>query len=122
MYFTHFKDGKKVLDCLSKAKKIADFSLTNPRNLILYIYLLNKYIYYIDIDTENIVEIDNEYIEDLIEAIKNHMVTIKTDKNIDACFLPEIEKYFKNTLNLITERKSEEEHKQIYDKINIDSE
>jgi vacuolar protein sorting-associated protein 35 len=122
MYFTHFKDGKKVLDCLSKAKKIADFSLTNPRNLILYIYLLNKYIYYIDIDTENIVEIDNEYIEDLIEAIKNHMVTIKTDKNIDACFLPEIEKYFKNTINLITERKSEEEHKQIYDKINIDSE
>ena len=122
MYFTHFKDGKKVLDCLSKAKKIADFSLTNPRNLILYIYLLNKYIYYIDVDTENIVEIDNEYIEDLIEAIKNHMVTIKTDKNIDACFLPEIEKYFKNTINLITERKSEEEHKQIYDKINIDSE
>ena len=50
------------------------------------------------------------------------VVTIKTDKNIDACFLPEIEKYFKNTLNLITERKSEEEHKQIYDKINIDSE
>jgi vacuolar protein sorting-associated protein 35 len=122
MYFTHFKEGKKVLDCLSKAKKIADFSLTNPRNLILYIYLLNKYIYYIDVDTENIVEIDNEYIEDLIEAIKNHMITIKTDKNIDACFLPEIEKYFKNTLNLITERKSEEEHKQIYDKINIDSE
>jgi vacuolar protein sorting-associated protein 35 len=122
MYFTHFKDGKKVLDCLSKAKKIADFSLTNPRNLILYIYLLNKYIYYIDIDTENIVEIDNEYIEDLIEAIKNHMVTIKTDKNIDACFLPEIEKYFKNTLNLITQRKSEEEHKEIYDKINVDSE
>lgn len=107
---------------MSKAKKIADFSLTNPRNLILYIYLLNKYIYYIDVDTENIVEIDNEYIEDLIEAIKNHMVTIKTDKNIDACFLPEIEKYFKNTINLITERKSEEEHKQIYDKINIDSE
>jgi len=122
MYFTHFKDGKKVLDCMSKAKKIADFSLTNPRNLVLYIYLLNKYIYYIDVDTENVVEIDNEYIEDLIEAIKNHMVTIKTDKNIDACFLPEIEKYFKNTLNLIIERKGEEGHKEIYDKINIDSE
>ena len=79
---------------------------------------MNKYIYYIDVDTENIVEIDNEYIEDLIEAIKNHMVTIKTDKNIDACFLPEIEKYFKNTINLITERKSEEEHKQIYPILN----
>ena len=122
LYFTHFSDGKKVLDCLSKAKKVADFSLTNPHNLILYIMLLNKYIYYIDTDNEKTVEINNELIEDLIEAINNHMETIKTDKNIDASVLPELEKYFKNTLNLIEKRKNESEHKEIYDSINLASE
>ena len=119
LYFTHFKDGKKVFDCLNKAKRVADYSLTNPQNLILYVLLLNKYIYYIDVDSENIVEINNEIIENLVEAIKNHIVTIKTDKNIDATFLPTIEKYFKNTLNLIEIRKSEEGHKEIYDSINL---
>ena len=122
LYYTHFKDGKKVLDCLNKAKKVADFSLTNPHNLILYIYLLNKYIYYIDNDEENIMEIKNEQIEDLIEAIRNHMLTIKTDKNIDSSFLPEIEDYFNKTLNIIEIRKKAPEHKEIYDSINITSE
>ena len=121
LYYIHFKDGKNVVDCLSKAKKVADFSLTNPHNLILYVLILNKYIYYIDNDNEGIVEIKNEQIEDLVEAIKNHIITIKTDKNIDACFLPSIEKYFKNTLKLIESRKNSSEHKKIYDSINIDT-
>ena len=48
IYYNHFKDGKKVLDCLAFAKKIADFSMTNPENIILYVYIVNKYIYYIE--------------------------------------------------------------------------
>ena len=119
LYYKHFKDGKKIMDCLKQAKRIADFSLTNPSNLILYVLLLNKYIYYVDNDNENIVEITSEQIEDLIEAIKNHIITIKTDKNIDACFLPDIEKYYKNTVNLVELRKKEKEHKKIYDAIKI---
>ena len=119
LYYKHFKDGKKVLDYLNKAKKVADFSLTNPHNLILYVLLLNKYIFYIDVDNENIVEITSEHVEDLIEAIKNHIINIKTDKNIDACFLPDIEKYFKNTVNIIELRKKENEHPKIFDEINI---
>ena len=122
LYYQHFKDKKNILDCLNAAKKIADFSLTNPHNLILYVFLLNKYIYYIDTDNEDIVEISPVQIGDLIEAIKNHIYTIKTDKSIDACFLPEIENYFKNTVNLIEMRKKDNEHKKIYDEINISSE
>ena len=121
LYYKHFKDRSKIMDCLNSAKKVADFSLTNPHNLILYVLLLNKYIYYIDADDENIVEIKSDQIEYLVEAIKNHIITIKTDKNIDACFLPEIEKYFKNTVNLIEIRKKDKEHKKIYDEINISS-
>jgi hypothetical protein len=119
LYYIHFKDGKKVLDYLNRAKKVADFSLTNPHNLILYVLLLNKYLYYIDVDNENVVEIKGEQIEDLIEAIKNHIITIKTDKNVDSSFLPSIENYFQNTVNVIELRKKEKEHKNIYDSINI---
>lgn len=121
LYYKHFKDKKKIIDCLNTAKKVADFSLTNPHNLILYVLLLNKYIYYIDVDEENLAEINNEQIEDLIEAIKNHIITIKTDKNVDACFLPEIENYFNNTIALIELRKKEENHKEIYNSLNISS-
>lgn len=122
LYYQHFKDKKNIMDCLNAAKKIADFSLTNPHNLILYVILLNKYIYYIDVDNEDIVEINPGQVGDLIEAIKNHIYTIKTDKSIDASFLPEIEIYFKNTVNLIEMRKKDNEHKKIYDEINISSE
>ena len=121
LYYKHFKDSKKIVECLNAAKRVADFSLTNPHNLILYVLLLNKYIYYVDVDEENIAEIKSEQIEDLVEAIKNHIITIKTDKNIDASFLPEIENYFKNTVALIELRKKEEKHKEIYDSINISS-
>ena len=119
LFYIHFKDGKKVLDYLNRAKKVADFSLTNPHNLILYVLLLNKYLYYIDVDNENVVEIKGEQIEDLIEAIKNHIITIKTDKNVDSSFLPSIENYFQNTVNVIELRKKDKEHKNIYDSINI---
>ncbi len=119
LWYQHFKDGKKVLDCINKIRKTADISITNPQNLILYVLLLNKYIYYIDVDKENIIEIDPESIEDLIEIIQNHIITIKTDKTIDASFLPETEKYFKNTLNLIENRKKQIDHIEIYDKINL---
>ena len=111
LYYKHFKYDNKIMNCLNSAKKIAYFSLTNPHKLILYILLSNKYIYYIDVDDENQVEY-------LVEEIKNHIITIKTDKNIDAC---RIEKYFKNIVNLIEIRKKDKEYKKIYDEINISS-
>ena len=107
LYYNHFKDGKKVSEFLLKAKKIAEFSLSNQHNLILFVDLLNKYLYYIESDKENIVEINKDIISELIEDINNFIYTIKTDKNIDTSFLPDIEKYYKNTLNVINERKGE---------------
>jgi vacuolar protein sorting-associated protein 35 len=121
LYYNHFKDGKKVYEFLSKAKKIADFSLSNQRNLILFVILLNKYLYYIESDKENIVEISKDMISELIDDINNYIITIKTDKNIDASFLPEIEKFYKNTLDIIIERKNKENHNKIYDLIEIEN-
>ena len=121
IYFVHFKNGEKVLEYLSKAKKIADFSLTNQKNLILFVNLLNEYLYYIDSDKENIVKIEKDLIEEIIEYIQNYFVTIKMDKNNDLNFLNEIENYYNNTINLINERKNKEEYNEIYKFININS-
>ena len=121
IYFVHFKNGEKVLEYLSKAKKIADFSLVNQKNLILFVNLLNEYLYYIDSDKENIVKIEKDLIEEIIEYIQNYFVTIKMDKNNDLNFLNEIENYYNNTINLINERKNKEEYNEIYKFININS-
>ena len=114
IYFSHFKDGKKVLEFLSKAKKIADVSLTNQKNVVLFVDILNKYLYYIESDEENIVEIKKEQIEEIVEYIQNFIITIKTDKNTDLSFLNDIEKYYNNTINVINARKNKEEGKEIY--------
>jgi vacuolar protein sorting-associated protein 35 len=101
-------DKNKVNDCLVKAKRFADFAMTNPQNAILFIYIINKYIYLID-KFENIgfcdfIGIDT--INDLIELVKNHIHSMKIE-NKDAKYLPEIEEYYNNTLSLLRERKKQ---------------
>ena len=120
--FIHFKDGKKVSEFLSKAKKIADFSLSNQKNLGLFIDILNFYLYYIEVDEENIVGIKKEQIEEIVEYIQNFIVTIKNDKNsdVDIKFLGNIEKYLGKTINIIIERKNKKNCKDIYKNIVID--
>ena len=122
IYFIYFKDGKKVQEFLSKAKKIADFSLTNQKNLVLFIDILNAYLYYVELDKDNLVQIKKEQIEEIIEYIQNFIVTIKNDKNCDGNFLTYIEKYLSNTINLIIERKQRDICKDIYKQIVIESE
>ena len=116
IYYTVFKDGNRVSECIKKAKKYADFSMTNPKNLVLYLDLLNKYLYFIDSE-EEIVTIKAEQIEEIIELIQNHIITIKNEVTGDLNFLPSLELYFQNTIQLIQKRKSEENHKPIYDEI-----
>ena len=101
-------DKNKVNDCLVKAKRFADFAMTNPQNAILFIYIINKYVYLID-KFENIGFCDFivvDTINDLIELVKNHIHSMKIE-NKDAKFLPEIEEYYNNTLSLLRERKKD---------------
>ena len=116
IYYTVLKDGKKVLDCINKARKYANFAMTNPQNLVLFIDLLNKYLYFVDAGDE-IVTIEADQIDEIIELIKNHIQTIKNEVTVDSSFLPGIEKYFNNTIEFIQKRKGEENHKAIYDKL-----
>ena len=118
LYFTIFKDSKKVMDCLGKARRFADFAMTNPKNLILFVEYLNKILYFIEKD-EKVLDIKPEQLEDLIELIKGHIRTIKNIPSDDISYLEYIEVYFKNTLNTIQYRKSNSNNKEFYSGINI---
>jgi vacuolar protein sorting-associated protein 35 len=116
IYYSVIKDGNKVTECINKARKYADFAMTNPQNVILFIELLNKYLYFAD-NGDEIISVKPDQIDDLIELVTNHIQTIKNEVGVDSSFLPDIEKYFNNTIDIIKKRKTEENHKAIYDSV-----
>ena len=108
LYFSIFKDYKKVLDCINKARRFVDFAMTNPRNLNLFVELLNKLLYFIE-QEDNAIDIKKEQIEDIIEIIKGHIRTIRNlPGEEDISYLEDIEKYFNNTLKTIEKRKNDD--------------
>ena len=118
LYFSIFNDTKKVRDCLGKARRFADFAMTNPKNLVLFVEYLNKILYFIDKD-EKLIEIKPEQVEDLIELIKGHIRTIKNIPSDDITYLENIEIYFKNTLKIVQYRKINSKNKYFYSAINV---
>ena len=118
LYFSIFKDEKQVMECLNKARRFADFAMTNPRNLVLFIDYLNKILYFIE-QEEKVIDIKPEQIEDVIELIRGHIRTIKNIPSDDISFLENIEAYFKNTITVIQLRKNDSNNKDFYASIKI---
>ena len=116
LYHSKIKDGKKANEFIGKARKYADFAMTNPQNLVLFVELLNKFLFFAELGDE-VVAIKAEQIDEIIELISNHIQTIKNEVSVDSSFLPPIESYFNNTLETIKKRKTEEGHKAIYDSL-----
>ena len=111
-YKTLVADSNKIIDCLNKAKKFADYAMTNPKNAILFIKIINKYLFFIEKseNDESIDFISPETINDLIELVKNHIQSMKIE-NKDAEFLPVIEEYYNNTIYLMSQGKKEGKNK-----------
>ncbi len=111
-YKTLVEDSNKINDCLTKAKKFADYAMTNPKNAILFIKIINKYLFFIEKseNDESIDFINPEIINDLIELVKNHIQSMKIE-NKDAEFLPVIEEYYNNTIYLMSQGKKEGKNK-----------
>ena len=116
LYFT-LSNPKKAKECMNKAKRIANFSMTNAENLPLFIIILNKYIHFIEAAEGDEFFFEKDDIDDTIEIIKNHISTIKTE-NANQSFLPDAEKFFQDTLNVISKR-GKEGKKAIYAEIVI---
>ena len=117
LYFSLLKDYKSVNECLEKAKKFADLSMTNPQNLNLFVIIFNKIIYYIENSDEMFIDI--KFINDINEVIQNHIVTLHNENKFIG-FLPEIEEYYTRTVDMIKTRR-EIGKKGVYSEItNID--
>ena len=116
LYFI-LNSPKKAKECMNKAKRVASFAMSNPENLPLFIIILNKYIHFIEATEGDEYLFDKDDIDDTIDIIKNHISTIKTE-NENQSFMPEAEKFFQDTLDIITKR-IKEGKKAIYGEIVI---
>jgi vacuolar protein sorting-associated protein 35 len=113
LYFNkNVQDTLKVKESLLKAKKFAEYSMTNPQNITLFIILLNKYIYYVEKECGTI---DQEMFNDILDSIKNHFETIRTE-NREAPFLSEAERFLQETLETLGKKA---ETKEFYKQLNL---
>ena len=49
-----WQDGKRVLDCLQRALKIADVCMQASTNVHLFVEILNRYLFYLEAGNEKI--------------------------------------------------------------------
>ncbi|KAF8928415.1 Vacuolar protein sorting-associated protein 35 [Dissophora ornata] len=65
-----YRDGKRVLECLQKALKIADSCMDNVTNVELFVEILNRYIYYFEKNNEAVTV---KYLNGLIDLINTNL-------------------------------------------------
>ncbi|CAG8519978.1 20611_t:CDS:10 [Rhizophagus irregularis] len=69
-----FREGKRVLECLQKALKIADSCMDSVTNVELFVEILNRYIYYFEKKNEAVTV---KYLNGLIDLINTHLNNIE---------------------------------------------
>ncbi|KAF9586197.1 Vacuolar protein sorting-associated protein 35 [Lunasporangiospora selenospora] len=66
-----YRDGKRVLECLQKALKIADSCMDSVTNVELFVEILNRYIYYYEKENDTVTV---EYLNGLVDLINSNLV------------------------------------------------
>ncbi|KAG1325273.1 hypothetical protein G6F62_008641 [Rhizopus arrhizus] len=65
-----FRDGKRALECLQKALKIADSCMDPVTNVELFVEILNRYVYYFEKGNEAVTV---KYLNGLIDLINTNL-------------------------------------------------
>lgn len=65
-----YRDGKRALECLQKALKIADSCMDAATNVELFVEILNQYIYYFERGNESVTP---KYLNGLIDLINTNL-------------------------------------------------
>jgi vacuolar protein sorting-associated protein 35 len=94
-----FRDGKRVLECLQKSLKIADSSMDTSTNVVLFVEILNQYLYYFEGRNEAITV---KYLSGLIALIVSNLASMDPANGENAG----ISTYFQNTIAIINARKA----------------
>ena len=93
-----YRDGKRVLECLQRALRVADACMDTAVSVELFVEILNRYVYYFDQQNETVTV---KYLNGLIELIHSNLQTSEDEPN------PNLEgprRHFHRTLEYIQSR------------------
>ncbi|KAI1812736.1 vacuolar protein sorting-associated protein 35 [Poronia punctata] len=95
-----YRDGKRVLECLQRALRVADSCMEQATSIELFVEILDRYVYYFDQANEAVT---TKYVNGLIELIHSNLATNQQDSaNIESS-----KRHFKHTLENIAGRQYE---------------
>ncbi|KAK6958248.1 hypothetical protein Daesc_001045 [Daldinia eschscholtzii] len=95
-----YRDGKRVLECLQRALRVADSCMEQATSIELFVEILDRYVYYFDQQNESVT---TKYINGLIELIHSNLSTNQQDSaNVENS-----RRHFKHTLDNIASRQYE---------------
>ena len=94
-----YRDGKRVLECLQRALRVADACMDTGVSVELFVEILNRYVYYFDQENDAVT---TKYLNGLIELIHSNLNT--TD---NASGLENPRRHFERTLEYIRSREYE---------------
>ncbi|EHY54892.1 retromer complex subunit Vps35 [Exophiala dermatitidis] len=97
-----YRDGKRVLECLQRALRVADACMDTAVSVELFVEILNRYVYYFDQQNETVT---TKYLNGLIELIHSNLSTTNVDGNTQALENPK--RHFFRTLEYIKTREFE---------------
>ncbi|KAI2783461.1 vacuolar protein sorting-associated protein 35 [Daldinia loculata] len=95
-----YRDGKRVLECLQRALRVADSCMEQATSIELFVEILDRYVYYFDQQNESVT---TKYINGLIELIHSNLNTNQQD----SASIESSRRHFKHTLDNIASRQYE---------------
>nr|POE50755.1 vacuolar protein sorting-associated protein 35 [Quercus suber] len=94
-----YRDGKRVLECLQRALRVADACMDTAVSVELFVEILNRYVYYFDQENDAVT---TKYLNGLVELIHSNLSTTE-----NASSLENPRKHFERTLAYIQSREYE---------------
>ncbi|KAI1196724.1 vacuolar protein sorting-associated protein 35 [Nemania serpens] len=95
-----YRDGKRVLECLQRALRVADSCMEQATSIELFVEILDRYVYYFDQANESVT---TKYINGLIELIHSNIGTNQQD----SASIENSKRHFRHTLENIAGRQYE---------------
>ncbi|KAL9112143.1 MAG: hypothetical protein Q9227_003520 [Pyrenula ochraceoflavens] len=99
-----YRDGKRVLECLQRALRVADACMDTAVSVELFVEILNRYVYYFDQQNETVT---TKYLNGLIELIHSNLSTSSQSDGPNSNSLENPKRHFMRTLEYIKAREYE---------------
>ncbi|PSR80671.1 vacuolar protein sorting-associated protein 35 [Coniella lustricola] len=95
-----YRDGKRVLECLQRALRVADSCMETATSIELFVEILDRYVYYFDQHNEAVT---TKYLNGLIELIHSNLA----GNQQESASIENSKKHFYHTLEIIKSKEYE---------------